>query len=300
MRKKKWMILITIIFFWMIFSTKIITQLANSGIEIKEVDILKDSTNSSIYYWIDEATSSDDLLNTLSIYGWLVSQPDDELNQKEVAVIFKSDEKTYEIQADIFPENTVSTMLENKDLNISNENIRFGISFSTLMMENGIYQMCLQCKGNERTYGFVETNIFFEKSNSGIKECYVDSEMVTAPSFADKENSLGYGWIDNLKVQNDTLYLTGWGFLDGLDSSYQQAIISIKGPDGKEAYYRAYPYSRIDLIGYKGNLKSQNSGIDAVINIGSTEISENDITVYIINRDKWFSFNPSIEIQYSN
>ena len=297
MRNKKSLLLFAIIFLWMFNATKIIALFANKDIEIRKLDELPSEVNSSIYYWIDETTLSADLLNTISIYGWLVSQPDDAMNEKEVAIIFKSDQEIYEIPAEIFPENNVLAMLKGKGLNISNENIRFGISFSSLAMKQGVYQMFLRSRGNEGELGLVETNIFFERNNMGLEKHYAESETITAPHSMPEEKALGYGWVDSLKVQNNILYLTGWGFLDGMDSTQQQVVINIKNVNGKDEYYRAYPYSRVDLVGYESNLRSQNAGIDAVIDIGTSEISPDDITVFVINGEKWFSFKPTIEIQ---
>ena len=181
MRNKKSLLLFAIIFLWMFNATKIIALFANKDIEIRKLDELPSEVNSSIYYWIDETTLSADLLNTISIYGWLVSQPDDAMNEKEVAIIFKSDQEIYEIPAEIFPENNVLAMLKGKGLNISNENIRFGISFSSLAMKQGVYQMFLSSRGNEGELGLVETNIFFERNNMGLEKHYAESETITAP-----------------------------------------------------------------------------------------------------------------------
>ena len=293
-------ILIGILFcVWMFFSTNIIISIYNRHIEIQDVDDFVMTGQLSIYYWIDEISVSDNLFNTFSVYGWLFGLPEVQSEDKKVSLLLKSDNATYEIESQIFKDEHAIGELKNKGLEIENPNIRFGLTFSPLNFEDGIYQMCLSCKNTDENSGIVETGYFFEKGNGIFQKYEKISEPIAVPDCSEENRHVGYGWVDSLTVSNDRLYIRGWGYLDGIDSTYQHAIIKIASSDGTVQYFKAYPNTRTDLIGFQNNLENQNSGISATIDITTDFLKKENIEVYIFNENKWFSFQPEKDIQYS-
>lgn len=282
----------------MFFSTDIITLVYNRGAIIREVDDFLMNDQLSIYYWIDDISVSDNLFNTFSVYGWLFGLPEYQNEDKNVSLLLKSDTSIYEIEAQIFEEEHIRRGLENEGLAINNPNIRFGLTFSPLNFDDGIYQIFLSCKNGDSNSGIVETGYFFEKSKGIFQKYEKISEPTAIPDVSEENYGTGWGWIDSLIVRENFLYIKGWGFLDGMDSTRQHAFIKIE-VRGESLYFKAYPYTRADLIGSQDNLKNQNSGISAIIDISTESLEKENIEVYIFNQNKWFSFQPAKDIQYS-
>lgn len=97
--------------------------------------------------------------------------------------------------------------------------------------------------------------------------------------------------MDSLTVSNDRLYIRGWGYLDGIDSTYQHAIIKIASSDGTVQYFKAYPNTRTDLIGFQNNLENQNSGISATIDITTDDLKKKTLKSIYLMRTNGFLFN---------
>lgn len=285
---------------WMFCSTSIIISIVNRNINIRKIETLPTDSQKSIYYWIDDLSVSNDLWNTVSVYGWMIGLPEKSESGKEVSLIFKSDNDIYSVEAKTFQEGTVFEWLKDQNLDVLNENIRYGVSFSPLKFKNGVYQLFLSCQEKEGENGIVATNRFIKKDAKGV--CIYDkiSEEVVLPELSEENHAKGYGWINTIKLDKEynCLKVEGWGFLDGMDSTYQRVIVGLKTRSGEEQYFEAFPCSWFDLVGYEGNMQCQNAGISAIMNIGNELVLKEDITIYIMNGDKWFSFKPETEIQY--
>lgn len=285
---------------WMFFSTSIITSIVNRDVKIQQLSEIPMNNQVSVYYWIDDSTVSDNLMNTVSIYGWLVGAPETYMTNKKVSIVLASDQYIYEIEGAVFPETNVLNMLKDRGLEIINDNVRFGASFSPLTLKNGVYQMYLLCKDGENSVGVAATNSFFKQEASGFRKYDKVSDNVKRPKLLNENKAMGYGWVDEIKKDGKYININGWGFLDKMDSYYQQAFIAIKGGDDEESFYLASPYERFDLVGLNDNIKNQHSGISAKIYIGDSPIKNEDITIYVTNGNKWFAFKPSGVVQNLN
>lgn len=291
-------IIATAIFFsaWMFFSTGIIITIVNKDVDIKKLECLPSGNQKSMYYWIDDLTISSDLWNTVSVYGWLAALPE-RSESKEVSVIFKSDGDIYDIKANTFKEDNVLQLMRNNNLNVENEDVRYGISFSPLRFKDGVYQLYLfvRDEGLDGASGIVATNRFIEKNARGVYIYKKISEKIESPDFSLKNKVDGYGWIDEIIHDEEQGYLNvkGWIYADQMDSTFQDVMIGISDDDGVETFYKAYPQSRFDLIGMYGNKMNQNAGFTASIKVDNDNLRRDDIVVYTLNGDAWYSFTAS-------
>ncbi len=295
-RKKVW-ILGLLFLVWMICSTTVITNVVNRGINIEKMDAMLGDNQKDIYYWIDDFTISDNIWNTVSVYGWLVGLPEQKGEKKVVSIIFQSDKDIYKVEAETIRNWPVFEGLQTK-LALLDDNVGFGRSFSPLKFNNGIYQMFLYCAEENGSAGIIETNHFIEKSAKGVSKCENVSKEIPKPELLEDNNAQGYGWVDTVVQDSAHLKIEAWGFLDGMNSVCQDVIVGVKDRAGQERYFEAFPFGRFDLVGYKGNTKCQNAGISAILNVGNEPIQEKDITIYVVNEGKWFSFQPDVKIQY--
>lgn len=296
--RKRWWILSGLFVIWMFLSTAILSSIVNRNVNIKKLSSMPYDTQETLYYWIDDFSISEDLWDTVSVYGWLVGLSEESQGTKTTSLIFKSDHNIYKVEAETFGWANELQFLNDKGLNITDKNIRYGITFSPLQFKNGVYQLFLYWQKGANDAGLIATDIFIKKESEGTYFYDKFSQKVALPTQIAPTQNDGYGWVDTIKYEGTqgVLKINGWAFLDEMDSTYQQVYIGVKKADSMD-YYEAFPHSRIDLVGYQENTACQNSGFSANIHVENEIVPERDIVIYVFNGDKWFSFSPSMSIE---
>lgn len=252
--------------------TNIVLFVSGRNIPKSSIDIA-DSPH-KVRYSIDSITVTDSILKDIDVTGWSFIESNINNEDKEVFLIFLSDNKTYQVRLNVYDRGDLPAALP--ELIVPKRNSGFMGSFSPLAMKNGLYRLYIFNKENHQFYGIADTGKDYLVKNGVLSETSGSEELkITNP-----DQQAGFSIqssIDSCVVLDNILKINGWAFVEGTEAA--APLIKIKRSDGVEQFFTTSSIDRPDVAKYFGKTELAASGFRA--SIPMDEIGADEFTIWI-------------------
>lgn len=248
--------------FWMIFSNTIIISL--SGLRNPhKISTWGDRINKNVNYFVDAIQPLNSITDSFTIMGWAFVETEEDSPNRYTSVILKSESNCYEIMCEnVFRVDVVRTFQNTKML--GSENLGFGTNFSTINIEDGIYNIFIYCKENEVDYGIADTGMQFEKKKDMCEYYKWRSRAIENQLNISEQDSV-FHCVDSVIAQDDRIEIWGWIFAENQDCTQQQVYLELTNEDNVVKQYTTKSCSRQDVMNAYKNEKYKESGYAASI-----------------------------------
>lgn len=283
--KTRWVILGIVAWLVLYFSsTKIILMVTGNQISSSEISIAE--TNSDMFFGIDEVLVADDLFSTVTISGWSFIETENETINKQIKLIFSSDDNEYESKVVLHSRRDLPQVIS--DVHVPKINQGFRSDFSPVGMKDGEYSLYIYVYENSSSSGIINTGMRFIKNGTKF-ELVKGSEILPESDFSQtrNDNTIFFG-IDTCEIVAKKLVISGWGFKDGYDSAENVVSIAIKNPSKKTTHISVEKTPRHDIRKVFGE-NYYLSGFRAEVPSQLVEAGKNRI--YVIINNKYMSDN---------
>jgi len=140
------------------FSTKIVLLVTGRNLDKKQIDISIMSPD--IVHTIDQISDPEGLFKEVFVRGWAFNKSYQKSSKRYVTVIFRNEDFSYEILAEMGPRADVTNNLQEYDL--SQNDIGFSFTFSIIAMQDGVYEMLIKAWEENGTPEIASTQRFFK------------------------------------------------------------------------------------------------------------------------------------------
>lgn len=222
MKKVKIIVLagLAVLFFaWMLFSTKLIAVSLNSVSPVVEPPVTKDFMGLSFPNRL-MFSQSNTMFDTMQFSGMIynISYATDE--EATRSLILSSSDSCYRFQLDEIRRNAFY-QYENID-KTRKYYVGFAFEFSPLDIDDGMYKILLQVEENGEPVTRLATGYVMEKINGHASLVYRPSEQVEP--IVEPQIWANSGFNEFSLLADGTLNLTGWGVVDGVNSSEETEV----------------------------------------------------------------------------
>lgn len=214
--------------------------------------------NSRVFLSVSSVETFDNWSESLSLSGWAFCETDGNNDEKSYDIILRNDKDTYAVHvAPVARRDVASSYPDRKVASIMN-----GIEMqaSTIAVRDGIYSIYVYVHENDDNYGLIDTGRRIIKSRDRFEE--LQYELVTEELNAIISPSLRMN--SKAALVNGALRITGWSFVEGMETDNQEIMVMIETPD-EERIYRAKKNSRADIISHFENDDYLYSGFEVEI-----------------------------------
>lgn len=291
----------TVILLWLLFSTRIISKAVNGDIvKISDFETLLDTyMQDDVIMNADEFQYDGGMLDSFSVSGWALCDTEDDNTGRYSRIILRG-EKCYELTPSIEVRFDVPGWVRNNfnkpEMKISNYT-GFEGSFSLLDVEDGIYDIYLCCWENEKNHGIADTLFQIEKHGRDAQVYpWRGRKVEKLFEVTQKEEPVGY--LDNISMDGQNIYIKDWEFVDGRDSITQRIIIDFSDDVGTRTQYTAKSVKRRDVADIYGSELYLYSGI--VTRIPVSDFTDGTYTVRILVENEgevWASRDYKMQIK---
>lgn len=280
-RKRAVYLFLVVLFLIYLFSANNIISFFVGNV-VKVVDFDKIEPKDEVLFSIDKFTEYRDLEQIVFFQGWAFCETAEENNDKEISLIFASDNASYEYKMQTSNREDVYNAFRDSK-KIKGINHGFAGEFSTIPMKDGVYELHIYVWENDKNYGMVKTGKLYKKDSKGFDEFeWVSSKIKIDLTKAKLENTTSF--IDIFNYQDDGhVNIVGWAFVEKLDCENQKVYLEITDKNGKKAIYDTKSVPRADVgDGYKNPLYNK-SGFYSLIPLSELEKGNTTIRIYIEN-----------------
>ncbi|MCH5286586.1 MAG: hypothetical protein J1E43_04120 [Christensenellaceae bacterium] len=215
-------------------------------------------SNSRVFLNLSELETYSDLSESLYVGGWAFCETESNNADKAYDIILQNEDNTYIVHAKAVTRRDVGGNVGGKKVASTLNGIE--VRASTIGVKDGTYRLLIHVWENEDNYGLIDTGFKIIKSKDQFEE--LKYELITAPVNAEISEAVK----KNAKValQNDVLRISGWCFIEELDTDNQEVMIMTQTTDG-ERIYSARKGSRLDVMTHFENDDYLYSGFEVEI-----------------------------------
>jgi hypothetical protein len=155
MKNKKILFVVLAVLLWValfVFSTKIILFITGNTLKGEQIDTT--TLSPDVKYHIDRISSPEGIMKKVTIEGWAFNVNYRDGSERNVSIILKGPEFSFEIPAKTYDSNGIANHF--KDLNISPEDLKFDTSFSVLAIPNGKYEIFVKVWETGEAFSMVQ------------------------------------------------------------------------------------------------------------------------------------------------
>lgn len=226
-------IIVVLFFCYLKFSSNIFASLAGSELKTDNLENYQHSTSMGQAHF-DTFVIGDDLFQISYLGGWAFCDTKDDNENRSSKLLFVSEDgTTYSVEADLSERADVRSTFP--QYLPTNSSLKLGImaSFSPIIMKPGVYDLYVYCWENDHDYGLINTGKRFIKQGSTFKDYIFQSEAITQLT---PNEDLTYGVIDIISVVDSFAEITGWTFLEDVDSSQQEVYVQLTSSSDSKVY----------------------------------------------------------------
>lgn len=218
---------------WMLFSNSFFASFSPDQLTSRQESEYKSLTKVG-YGIVDNIVQNDtSLIEDISMSGWALIPTYLSNASREIELVFISKENTYSVNAHLKSRPDVFVVYSDIYGDQLSDLLGYEVEFSTATMKNGIYTLDIYCWENEQDYGLVHTGRKFIKQGTTFKEYIFQSEAITQLT---PNEDLTYGVIDIISVVDSFAEITGWTFLEDVDSSQQEVYVQLTSSSDSKVY----------------------------------------------------------------
>jgi len=262
------------------------------GDAVKKTNINEFPAKDTVKYIIEDYYSSNNMEGRVYFSGWAFCETKEDNANKKISLVFASDNNCYEYIFEPIERLDVARAFKNSK-NIEGINHGFTGEFSTITMNNGVYELYIYDWENEKNYGIATTGLLYKVDSNGFQKYTWISSVIDV----DITNAIPgqlKSCVDVINMNEDgTVNIRGWAFVNELNSKEQKVYLEITDSSGKTATYDTKPIDRIDVGDAYLSSKYNHSGYEALIPSGN--IVKGTITCRIYVENNGTIYGPSID-----
>lgn len=294
-RKKRFLLYLftmLLLLFWLFSSNLIIANLSGATVPQKIYDteqLIKDN----VYYGIDTIQTINNLTEWMSVSGWAFVETKNEITNKQVSLVLKKENISYQADCNLFPRSGLREILSDSLKTDIQENILgFSVDISTIMMEDGIYDLYIYCKENEENYGMAnadyggsDVGIQVEKRGSKL-ECYAWKSKSQNDLLQITQEELAVGAVDSAEIVDDRLNIWGWVFVQNKNCDSQNVYLELINDEGQICQYETKSAIRTAVVSEYHNEQYKNCGYRTSIPLGNLPDGQYKMRVLVENNEE--------------
>lgn len=237
-----WGVLLCVLIALLAMSNNIIWRCLPDNKKVRFVEDLSMESSSNTRAGVDILRSKNDLLETLEISGWTFSETQENNDQKQVSILFKSKDKAYLVEnVDIVTREDINSAFKNT-VPIMGVNHGFVAEVATYNISDGIYDIYTYSFENTKNFGWYRTGLAVKKEGRHIAQIKTESVELK-----DETSELVTYAIDGFSVNEfGKAKVSGWGLIKG-EQSTTKYYLKITDDDGNVGYYTAGITTRNDI-----------------------------------------------------
>jgi len=312
MKHKKWLIIyaaaMLCVAIWLGFSNQIV--LAFSGIESVEKceRELTSWGTATLYGSIGDFYIANDLHESITVSGWAFAATTEENVDRKTYLIFQGDSASYQYEIKI-PEGKDTLFYDmfiyrgpaiTALLGLDNPNPALGFAgeFSTLGMADGEYELYLACWETETTSGVKGTGIHIRKMGATVER--IDKAPEETVKLISEEKTVTQdercaSCLDLAQAQGDTVKISGWAFVKGLDSTKQVLYLECLNENGQNQCYGTSQYDRPGFVELFDDANCGYAGFDACLPLAAINEDGQRVRILLENEGEiWSSITYTI------
>lgn len=259
-----YLIAMTFVVIWLIFSTNIIIKLNRltvpETIGVQSIDVMP---NVKINGFIETIRMSG-LLKGITFQGWIFSE--DEINEnvsdRHFSIVFNGNQQKYELplSRDINRAGVRATYPQY----LTTDEVGYERGFSTFNIQDGVYDILLCSRKDTEALGWISTEYQFEKKD-GECSVYLWKSAPVAYELMPTQSDLARRCIDSVAFSGQRIAISGWAFVEGQDSTTQKTYILLADRKGDKKLFTTRSWTRKDVAKAFNNSFYENSGYAASI-----------------------------------
>jgi len=293
---KNKVVLYSLVFFiifilYLIYANKIVASIFNRSYPLKEINLEEIEVKDAVYYGLDTINYQNDFAERVNISGWAFCETEYDNSDKEKYVVLVSTDKSYIVSGTKSVRSDIQRQFSERGYKTKGTNSGFDMLFSTVDMENGIYEICLYIKENEQNYGFARTGNKFYKNNKEIVELKNEPVEIHKPIVNDEAIKFN---IDGIVFDEGNLTIKGWGTKVGAEKLNDEMFLCIEN-NGEIRYFEITTGARKDIANAFGE-EYMYSGINCNIPLGYLENGE--LNIYLVLNNNGNLYQTSVPKKY--
>lgn len=245
---------------WLIISTPVISRYSSE--QIIEKSVFEEYHGKRyVQCAVDTIQMQDNLAKNFQISGWAFIASSGINENRKFTILMNNEENCYELPVSTATRNDVVQAFPNA---VKNPKVGYYFNGSTLMVENGIYDIYAYCWENDDIYGLQDIYYQFEKTDDSVKVRWWPStelEELKNPSGM----QLGRFSLDNIRLRNEAINLEGWCYFNGVNCDNQKVYVEFINDKGEVAQYTAKQVLRSDVSTYFDEPIYEESGFFASV-----------------------------------
>ena len=282
--RKIWIYFLIVILFiaWLQLSNDIMARLSGKYLKPLSSEDFADLPVKEGYSAFDKIVANENsIFEELSILGWAFVPTLEDNSQREVQLIFMSEENGYSIELSSVSRAEVVHVFSDMFGENRTDFIGYEVEFSTANMKDGIYSAYFYCKENDTDFGLVDGDKKFIKEGKSFSEYIFQSEE--AENLV-AQKDLVYSVVDKVSGSDSTLEIVGWGFIENMDCSQQ--TVYVKLDNGTESRtYTTEQKTRSDVAKSYKNEQYAASGYRAEIPLKQLGAGSYQLELFVKNGD---------------
>lgn len=234
-----------------------------------------------VYSAVDYYHVLDDMEETVQFYGWAFVGTDSDNSGKKIGIVLVGKDRQYLFETDdLRVKEEVCTAYADSLYRLKGKNHAFSMSFSTLNVKCGTYQVAIYDYENSEDYGLYYTQYTFSKKPGSMSiESFSASEV--PPLQVDTCIKDAVTVVSKNSLDDGAATIWGWGFIPEFDCTKQAIYLQLSFSDGTVKYFNTLPSIRSDVAEAYENKKYMASGFHAVIPAEGIEGKTYAVTVLI-------------------
>ena len=243
--RQKWIIAFVVL--WLLlffFSTKLVLTAAGYNLE-KHTDDIFATTSSDIRFDFNRFSSPEGVLRKVHYEGWALNPSYIPASGWNVSLIFKEDEYFYELKSKAYPRRDVVRAFP--ELDFPSDDLGFFGSFSTIAIDDGVYELFIKLEEPDSDPIKISTNKFYEKKSNAFFEVEreVGFSLDVLPNLAQYSGIENY--VETCVILENRLNVTGWAFLPGQKAVKDSIQLRVTDGNDQNYYFETEKYNRSDV-----------------------------------------------------
>ncbi len=271
----------TVFILFLLFSNEIFAGLSGTNLRKDSMENYQNGT-AVCRANLDGYTIGTNLLQQSALSGWAFSETHIGNENREVKYIFASEENVYSLEAELLRRPGVKEAFLDLLSEESTNMLGAIASFSPITMEDDIYELYIFCWENEQDYGLASTGKKFLKQGRTFKE-YIFQSIETETLVA--EEPISRCTVDEVGLDAETIEISGWAFLEGMDCAEQEVFVQLTGENGTKTF-TTESRERADVAEAYGSDGYLKSGYVARIPAAELEAGSYTLELYVKNGDR--------------
>ena len=276
-------LIVACVVLFLCFSNQIIANISGPHFE-KWKENMEDLEKDYVMYDVNGSkVDTDPVLEQIHFSGWAFCPTKSDNSNKEIGILLSSKEESYFYLASPTINRFDLALWGIEPLPLGGLH-GFGMSVSTLLVSNGIYDVYIYCKENEENYGLEQTQYSLIKRGTEIQLSEWTSGVCPMIELSDLQYDAKLSIVTNETAEDGTLKIGGWAFLPDLYSGDQRVIVCLEYEDGELSFFKTRRTRRQDVAVYFDNPLYSTSGFEA--RIPAEKLQEKPYDVIILLEDE--------------